>query len=149
MKITTLEANFRSVEGLEILLSKCPLVQKLSIKNYDQEMKELVLKDLTYLELFWCGSQFMTSFLNQANKSSLNTVHIRQESKVLNECKISVISKMDKLVVTRKYDYFTSTKDEKKQALENVVKMFPSDVEVRSLAIRNQTKFIFFLYSPS
>ena len=106
MKITTLEANFRSVDGLEILLSKCPLVQKLSIKNYYQEVKELVLKDLTYLELFWCGSQFMTSFLNQANKSSLNTVHIRQESEVLNECKIPVISKMDKLVVTPG-DYFT------------------------------------------
>ena len=128
IKITTLEIQTYSdsIQGnIESFLKKCPKVQKLSLSHYDNEIKEIVLNDLTYLKLWFCGSGCMTSILKQASKCSVKTVDIA-ECHHCTDChctEFSVLSKLDTLLVHECAGHTD-------QALDRVGKLFPSEVEV-------------------
>ena len=134
LNITSLEVinqNPREQSNIEEFLNRCPLLQKLTLDGYNKKMNRIVLKDLRYLVLDFCGSKCMTSVLEQVSEFSLRTVEITQiqEYDMLMECEFPVISKLDKILVHRfNYD---ETEGIHKQRIDNVVKLFPSDAEVR------------------
>ena len=132
MKITTLELEFESVfeVGIDIFLNKCPLVQRLTIYGYHMEVNGIILKDLTTLKLNRCGPKFITSILKQSAKYSLKTVEIKLSSEVImmSICQISVISTLDKILV---HDWAQEKGVKKKPAFDKIMKLFPSNVEVR------------------
>ena len=134
LKITTLEImqlNTRLEEkDFVIFLNKCPLVQKLTLTGFNIEMTGIVLKDLKYLRLQGCGAKCMASVLEQASKYSLKTVDVRHGSKPIIECEFPVISKLDKLHVHLKHRWNQDTEDDQNQALDNVIKLFPSNIQV-------------------
>ena len=123
--------NSRKKSNIEDFLNKCPLLQKLTLCGYKKEMNGIVLKDLKYLELNSCSSKCMTSLLKQSSEFSLGTVRIIPRSDVLIKCEFPVISKLDKILV---HKYYNETEDMHKQGIDNVVKLFPSGVEVRFLS---------------
>ena len=135
LNITYLEVyilNSRKKSNIEDFLNKCPLLQKLTLCAYNKEINGIVLKDLKYLKLENCGAKCMTSLLKQSSEFSLKTVHIKQKSDVLMDCEFPVISKLDKILV-HNYD----TEDMHKHGIYKVVKLFPSDAEVRLISLNN------------
>ena len=130
MKITTLELEFESVfeVGIDIFLNKCPLVQRLTIYGYHMEVNGIILKDLTTLKLKRCRAKFITSILKQSAKYFLKTVELNLSSTVIMECQIPVISTLDKILV---HDRAQEKGIRKKSALDKIMKLFPSNVEVR------------------
>ena len=145
--------NPRKKSKIHEFLNKCPLVQKLTLTGYNKEINLIVLKDLKYLKLNLCCSKCMTSLLKQESESSLRTVDIIQDSDVLMECEFPVISKLDKILV---HKYYNETEDMYNQVLDKVVKLFPSDAEVRLISSNNSLtldftsidKFIIFQFLP-
>jgi hypothetical protein len=124
--------NKREQSNIEGFLNKCPLLQKLTLGRCNKEINQIVLKDLRYLRLDICGSKCMTSVLEQVSGFSLRTVHIKQRFYVLMECEFPVISKLDKILVHR-FNY-NETEYMLKQEIDNVLKLFPSGVEVRFIS---------------
>ena len=76
MKITTLVIEPTSETDVQGLLSKCPLIQNLSILFYNSELKEVCLNDLKELKLIQCGDVCMTSAVNNIFKTSKTSVKI-------------------------------------------------------------------------
>jgi hypothetical protein len=135
LNITSLEVinqNPKEQSNIEEFLNKCPFLQKLTLDGYNKKMNRIVLKDLRYLRLDFCGFKCMTSVLEQVSESSLKTVDILQRSDVLMKCEFPVISKLDKILV---HNY--GTEDMYKQGIDKVVKLFPSDAEVRFISSNN------------
>ena len=136
MNITALELEFESEveDGIDIFLNKCPLLQRLTIHGYHREVKGIILKDLTILNLDMCGAKCMTSILIQSANYSLKTVELKQRSEVIMECEFPVISKLDKILV---HKYYNETEHMHKQGIDNIAKLFPSDAEVRFIYSNN------------
>ena len=130
MNITTLELEFESglEDGIDIFLNKCPLLQTLTISGYCMDINGLILKDLTTLKLDWCESKCITSILNQSSKYFLKTVDLNLSLKVIMECQFPVISTLDKILVK---DSAQGRGIRKKPVLKKIMKLFPSDLEVR------------------
>ena len=133
MKITTLELEFRSKveDGIDIFFNKCRLLQRLTLQGYHREVKGIVLNDLTTLELDQCGAKCITSLLKQSAKYSFKTVELKLRSKVIMECQFPVISTLDKILV---HDWAQEKGVKKKPLLDKIMKLFPSNVEVRLIS---------------
>ena len=130
MKITTLELDFDSEleDGIDKFFNKCPLVQNLTLNGCGMEVNRIILKDLTTLKLNRCGAKCITSMLKHFAKYSLKTLELKLSSKVIMECQIPVISTLDKILV---HDWAQEKGIKKKPGLDKIMKMFPSNVEVR------------------
>jgi hypothetical protein len=132
MNITTLELELDSQfhNGIDIFLNKCPLVQKLTICGYHWEVNGIILKDLTTLklELDQFGSRFINGILKQSVNFSLKTVELKLGSEVIMKCQFPVISTLDKILV---HDWAQEKGVKKKPTFDKIMKLFPSNVEVR------------------
>ena len=123
MSITTLVIEPTLGTNVEILLSKCPLIQNLSILFYDSELKEVFLNDLKELKLFECGDVCMTSAVNnifKTSKASVKILHLETEDKI--ECEFTEIPGMDTV--------WCSRKDMGSEELVKILNLFPRKSEV-------------------
>ena len=130
MNITTLGLDPKQ-SSIEKFLDRCPFVQNLSLHGYQKEVKDVVLRDLMYLELDQCEALCMLSVLNQASKYSLRSVDIIQNADVLIECDFPVCSTMDSVwVVGGVLADGRVSKERQTQALDRVANLFPENTEV-------------------
>ena len=102
MKITTLVIPPTLGTNIEILLSKCPLIQNLSIHYCYYELKEVCLTDLKELKLINCGDDCMTSAVNnifKSSKASVKILHLEIEEdnkdEIEIECEFTEIPEID------------------------------------------------------
>ena len=125
LKITTLEVESKSVDGLTLFLNKCPFIQNLTLNGFHgfrEEENNLVLKDLRKLTMIYCFSKCTNSVLREASKSSVKSIHLVCIDLVNRdgELEFPVIPELDTIWIEHCHDI----------GIAQVSKLFPQNVKV-------------------
>jgi hypothetical protein len=134
MNITTLKIEIIDEgQNFEKFLNKCPLIQNLFLGDYSakEELNKIVLKDLINLKFHLCNAKCMNGFLKYAS-TSLKTLQFSCFTHQFQELEIPLIPKLDTVLDTLGII-----------EIEEITKLFPTNVQVMLHSIRLRLIFIF------
>lgn len=118
------------VINIEKLLLKCPLLQNLTLEGDYKYHNEIFLTDLKYLKVQgWEESNFenIIASILKPSKSSVKTLHLKFPLKEIMNCTFTEIPELDTVWIEV---HFTQDTVFNSEALNQVLKLFPKNVEV-------------------